>query len=479
MMSWYRFILIPLAAFVLSILVIIPGLVSSQSVIFARVWGGTGGGDDIGRGVAVDSADNIYVVGYSYAFGSVAVLLKYNDSGGLIWQKAWSAHYWSSGQAVAVDSVDNAYMTGFYANATSSVRNLFLVKIDPTGRLVWQVALEGSNASEGYAIAVDSSEDILVAGVSSGYGDGVSSCAMTGTSCNVLLVKFNSTGGLLWQRTWGGSKADYGFGVAVDSADNIYVTGSTQSFANQSSALLLLSFDGSGTLLWQRTLGGNGEDGLGIAVSPSSEIYVVGTPLISKFDSSGDLLWEETWGSGQSGVASGVTISHSALVYVTGGAYPFDGFIMHLDSSGHVRDASTFSFGTYKVAINSRNNAILAGWIYGEPSMSVAPFNVGLEPTILRLGVPKSMGVTSNFTITNAAGSVWSLAGSQSYYCNPTTPPCKGDFVVSEYSSRSAAFFTDTIVSGVIIGGITIVTVILITARGKQTRMTSSPRLSE
>ncbi len=86
---------------------------------------------------------------------------------------------------------------------------------------------------------------------------------------NVFLVKYDQSGNIVYQKTWGGAEADYGYAVAVDQLGNAYVTGYTYSFGpnpqrtgEQSTtyqnlaAMFLLKYDSNGNLWWQRIWSG-------------------------------------------------------------------------------------------------------------------------------------------------------------------------------------------------------------------------------
>ncbi|KKK92161.1 hypothetical protein LCGC14_2705720, partial [marine sediment metagenome] len=77
------------------------------------------------------------------------------------------------------------------------------------------------NGDYGRGVAVDSSDNVYVAGGTDSFGAGQD---------DIFLVKYDSSGVHQWNLTWGGITEDYSMGVAVDSSDNVYVAGITNSF---------------------------------------------------------------------------------------------------------------------------------------------------------------------------------------------------------------------------------------------------------
>src|SRR6266850_3383422 len=110
----------------------------------------------------------------------------------------------------------------------------------------------GGAADDGAgSIAQDSAGNTYVTGRTESFGQG---------NGDVLLLNYDARGNLVWARTWGGSGDEAGYGVAVDQAGGIYVAGRTSSFGSGWFDALLLKFDSSGTLLWARTWGGGSYD---------------------------------------------------------------------------------------------------------------------------------------------------------------------------------------------------------------------------
>jgi len=94
---------------------------------------------------------------------------------------------------------------------------------------------------------------------------------------DALLLKFNSTGGLVWQKTWGGRGSDSGYGVAVDPAGNIYITGATNSFLSGNYDVFLLELSSAGSLLDQEIYGGSGVNvGFGVVVGLAGSAFITG-----------------------------------------------------------------------------------------------------------------------------------------------------------------------------------------------------------
>ena len=112
---------------------------------------------------------------------------------------------------------------------------------------------------------------MYVTGSTSSYGSGQGF-----TTSDIFLLKYGPSGEAHWSRTWGGLQNDYGTGVTVDSAGNVYVAGSTNSYGGQSD-FVLLKYDPSGNLLFQKVWGGAQNDfGTGVAVDAGGNAWIQG-----------------------------------------------------------------------------------------------------------------------------------------------------------------------------------------------------------
>lgn len=206
---------------------------------------------------------------------------------------------------------------------------------------------------------------------------------------------------LTWNTYLGSSVLDNGNGIAVDGSGNVYVTGYSggtwgtpvrafSGFYNAFAAKL----DSSGALVWNTFLGSQNDDGWGIAVDGSGNVYVTGsssgtwaTPVraytsgvdsfAAKLDSSGALIWNTFLGGDNNDYGYGIAVRGSGNVYITGYSYgawgtpvrPYtsgvDAYAAKLDSSGALIwntffDGADF-YGSNGIAVDASENVYVAG----------------------------------------------------------------------------------------------------------------------
>ena len=244
---------------------------SSGTIQWQRTLGGTSIDQSFG-GIAVDSSGNAYVIGYTMSTGAGDrdfLIVKYNTSGTIQWQRTLGDSFLQVGNAVAVDSSGNVYVTGSNAigNFPSYQLRVLVAKYNTSGTIQWQKVLYGSSDEAGKGIALDSSGNIYIAGFSKSFGAGE----------DLVVAKYNSSGTVQWQRKLSGSSNESGTAISVDSSGNVYVTGLTQSTGAGSYDILIAKYNTSGTIQWQRTLGGSSfSEGDGITVDNSGNVYVAG-----------------------------------------------------------------------------------------------------------------------------------------------------------------------------------------------------------
>lgn len=293
---------------------------NSGSEQWDRVWGGSGG--DAGYGVALDSSDNIYVSGATTSFGAGSqdmFLVKYDNVGVQQWNKTWGGGDIDGATGVAVDSLGNVYIAGYSASYTAGLYDLVLIKYDSSGILQWNDLWGGFGYNLGYDVVVDSANNVYVGGVSR-FGAGGN---------DVVLVKYNNAGVQQWNRTWGGANYDECLGVTIDSSDNLYVVGYTQSFGAGSQDICLVKYSSMGVQQWNRTWGGFSlDEGYAVYVDSSDDVYLTGRTLnfgagnydavLVKYDSAGTQQWNETWGDTGSDLGNDIILDDDDNIFLGG-----------------------------------------------------------------------------------------------------------------------------------------------------------------
>ncbi len=269
---------------------------SSGDLQWNRTWAVTG--DTIGSGIAFDSLNNIYVVGTSFdpLFVLSIILLKYNSEGVLDWYRQYVIGDDSHGGGIAIDSSDNIYLTGY--DAIGGNEDILLVKCNSSGFIEWSRTWGGAGMDVSYRIALDSSNNIYLAGTTDYYG----------VNSDICLIKYDSFGTKEWHRTRHVGNFDIGWNIALDSSENIFLTGNVGNWGNLDA--VLIKFNSDGQHQWNQTWGGSDNDyAMGLEIDSSDNIYIGGTidmiggPFqfaifgditLVKYDNSGQYLWNYT-----------------------------------------------------------------------------------------------------------------------------------------------------------------------------------------
>ena len=292
-----------------------------------------------------------------------------------------------AGQAIAVDSTGNAYVTGSTQSTNfpgasgspiqASLRgssDVFVAKLNAAGTaLVYSTYLGGSSSDIGRAIAVDTAGNAYVTGETDsptqpGPGNIPFPLAgpiqpIFGLIGDAFVTKLNAAGNALVYSTYlGGSGTDRGYGIALDSVGNAYVTGHTNSLNFPIAAAFQVANGGPGSydafvakvnaagssLVYSTYLGGNANefslDGGAIAVDSDGSAYVGGTTISSNFPGAGTSTIQATFGGG------------------TG-----DGFVVKFNAAGSALVYSTYLGGTTIDAVNglaldADRNAYVVGY---------------------------------------------------------------------------------------------------------------------
>ncbi len=181
-----------------------------------EIWNATYGisSEEQGYGITVDNADNIYIAG-ERAAGVLAIVVKYNSSGDLQWAKEfdWVSYEW--GMAVVADDSGNVYFTGYSQSFLFGDKDVFLLKLNSTGGVLWLRLWSMPKDEYVYDIKREGTNLYLT-----GYTTSLS----TGATRDIFLVKYDLDGNQPWSLFWNKSLYENGESLAVKGSD-IYIVG--------------------------------------------------------------------------------------------------------------------------------------------------------------------------------------------------------------------------------------------------------------
>lgn len=414
--------------------------------------------EDYGRDVAVDAAGNVYVAGFTGATdfptssgvfdttqnGNWDIFVtKLNATGtAMIYSTYIGGSAAEFSYAIAVDASGNAFVggttesgdypttAGAFDTSYNGNGDGFVTKLDANGAaLSYSTYVGGSFFETGTSLAIDSSGNAYLVGHTFFSFDfpitpGAYTTPISGT--DVFVTKLDPTGAsLVYSTKFGGGSADYCQAIAVDSSDNVYLTGSTDSgdypttagafdsTHNGSVDVFVTKLNPSGTALVFSTFIGSTENegGSALAVDSSGNVFITGTAFyfnpsnfpttagaydttyngsddvfVIMLDPSGSSLVYSTFiGANGSDIGKAITLDSSGNAVVYGdtgsGTYPttagafstthsggFDIFITRLNASGSALTYSTFLGGFFiergdgGIAIDGSNNVFVSGF---------------------------------------------------------------------------------------------------------------------
>jgi Beta-propeller repeat len=303
---------------------------------------------DLPKGIALDDAGNVYVVGQTFgslpgqtsAGGWDAFIRKYNPGGDEVWTRQFGGGGAESAAAVRIDHAGNAYVVGGTRAALPGQTNIgdydaFIVKFDPGGNTVWVHQFGTVNEDYAMAVALDANGDPIVAGETSGLLAGAAAAG----GLDGFVREYDPAGKVVWTRQFGSRFDDYAVATAVTPAGDVLVAGTTlgtlpgQTSKGASDAYLV-AFSGQGGDRWARQFGTSGEDDAeAIAFDAAGRTFVagrVGTALpgatsnggtdafLAAAGPTGDILWARQFGGPADDYALALAIGRGGF-YLAGG----------------------------------------------------------------------------------------------------------------------------------------------------------------
>jgi len=330
-------------------------IIGEITLEFEKTFGG--GSYDEGSSVHQTSDGGYVVAGFtnSYGAGSDDVyLIKTDGSGNLVWTQTFGESAIDKGNSVQQTSDGGYVIAGYTASYGAGSNDVYLIKTDGSGNPVWTQTFGGSDYDHASSVQQTSDGGYIVAGWTSSYGAG---------SGDVYLIKTDGSGNPDWTQTFGGSSNDGGSSVQQTLDGGYIVAGFTESYGVGYSDVYLIKTDGSGNPVWAQTFGGSWYDyGYSVQQTLDGGYIVAGTTAsygagaddvyLIKTDGSGNPVWTQTFGG--SGVDRGRSVQQTSDggYIVAGGTSSYgvgsaDVYLIKTDGSGNPVWTQTFGGSDY------------------------------------------------------------------------------------------------------------------------------------
>ena len=269
-------------------------------------------------------------------------IVKLDANGNISWQKTLGNGTYDASNAIQ-QTTDGGYIVaghvdgGYIPGAHNIGTEAWLAKLDAGGNISWQKVFGGSQ-SDGFYSVYQTSDGGYVASNVTNSPDG----DVTGYHGNgdVFIVKVNSAGTVQWIKTLGGSASDYSNSIQQTLDGGYIVSASTESNNGDVTSnhggtdIWAIKLNSSGTIVWQKSIGGTGNEGAGILQDSNGE-YVLSASTnsnngdvsgnhgmddgwVAKLDVTGNILWQKTFGGSN---ADGVSLQLTTNAgYILGGS---------------------------------------------------------------------------------------------------------------------------------------------------------------
>lgn len=321
--------------------------IKSQGQTFRKTYGGKG--YDIGSSLIETPSKDIIITGNTSSdiSGSNDIFILKIDSNGIY---KLANVYGGNGIDIAhsIDmSADGYFIITGYSNSFNGDYNVYVVKSDTQGSLIWEKNYGGTDWDISHDIIALADSSFVIAGCTYSYGNGNS---------DAYILKINKDGDTLWTRTYGSTGDEEAFSITQTNDGGLAIAGVINN-SNSKKDIQVIKTDNKGLIIWSKTYGGKEDeeafkilqtDDNGFAIagytnsfgdSGSYDFYLI------KTDSLGDTLWTRTYGSYDTEKSFSMALTTDrgfAITGLTKGPGYHNIYLFITDRDGYYKKSTTF-----------------------------------------------------------------------------------------------------------------------------------------
>jgi regulation of enolase protein 1 (concanavalin A-like superfamily) len=236
-----------------------------------KLWEKTFGGirDDRGHSVQQTSDGGFILLGWTESFDAREAdvwLIKTDASGNIEWDRTFGGSDRDKGSSVQQTSDGGFILVGYTESFGAGWADVWLIKTDADGNKLWEKTFGGSGLDSGSSVQQTSDGGFIIVGYTTSFGAG---------GFDVWLIKTDADGNKLWEKTFGGSRRDWGSSVQQTSDGGFILVGYTTSFG--AGDVWLIKTDANGNKQWDRTFGGSDwDEGWSVQQTSDGGFIIVG-----------------------------------------------------------------------------------------------------------------------------------------------------------------------------------------------------------
>ncbi len=392
---------------------------ANGSLVWAKSFGSTE--SDKGYSLMTNANGDVFLTGFYSAhiyFDNIHLTpaglgdvytMKLNSAGVVQWAKKGAGSENDKGKGITFDRNGNVYVAGFFTDqATFSGNTInnngttggFLVKYDASGQFVW---LKGNccGTSEYDGIAIDADDNIYTTGYFTGTVTIGSTTLTSSGSSDILMVKYDPSGNVIWAKKAGGPYEDIANGITVDSINEMfYITG---------------QLDDHGYF-----------DSKYAGAAGNRDVY------IAAYDLNGNCQWVKPYGGVNRDIAYGIASDRNGYICTTGiytgsanfGSYSLTGNLLsdyYVDKVSPIPVAAPSSASTNLIVTNSNCNDLSLSFTPGNgagriiiaragSAVNQSPVNGATYNANPSFGSGANLG-SGNYVVYNGTGSTVNVTG--------------------------------------------------------------------
>ena len=231
-------------------------------ITWQNLYGGSG--DDVAYSIQRTSDGGYIVAGETTSYGAVgvdALVFKLKSDGSIDWWNSYGGANDDRARSIQQTSDGGFIVAGETNSFGAGDLDIWVLKLDASGAVTWQKTYGATLDDAAYSVQQTSDGGYIIAGGATPAGAFLN---------DVFLLKLDTSGNVVWQNTYGGANDDVAYSVQQTSDGGYIVAGKTSSFGNVFGDAWVLKVNASGAIVWQKTYGGN-DSNSGVAIRQTAD----------------------------------------------------------------------------------------------------------------------------------------------------------------------------------------------------------------